>query len=367
MKKQRVVVKIGSSSLTDKHGGLDLHKLMGYVRALVALREDGHEVVLISSGAVASGFSRLGYPARPTTMAGKQASAAVGQALLMQHYVEGLYASGIVAAQILLTRPDFQNEAQYSNAYQALEELLKRGVIPIINENDTTSVAELTFGDNDMLSALVSGLIKAQTLCILTDVDGIYDANPKTNPDAKRYQYLPDIPEELLAMSGETGSNVGTGGMKSKVMAAKTAMGMGVNVFIGMGTDNRDLVDILAGKGAGTYIGHQGELEGKVKQWIRLHSSSSGSIRIDAGAERAILQEGKSLLPAGVTAVKGDFQNGDVVSIENEKGKIVAKGQVTVSSELLEQVQGKRSSEARELVGMEKSVVIHRSRLVEVK
>lgn len=363
MKKQRVVVKIGSSSLTDKYGKLDVEKLAGYVEALVALRQAGHEAVLISSGAVASGFSRMGYPARPTTMAGKQASAAVGQALLMEHYVKRLYEHGIVAAQILLTRPDFQNETQYNNAYGTLEELLKRGVIPIINENDTTSVAELTFGDNDMLSALVSGLVKANTLCILTDVDGIYDANPKTNPQAKRYQYLPDIPESLLAMSGETGSNVGTGGMKSKVIAAKTAMTMGVNVFIGQGAGGNDLVDILDGKGAGTYIGHQGELEGKMKQWIRLHSNVAGSIQIDAGAERAILLEGKSLLPAGVTQVLGTFKSGDVVSIKNEKDKLVAKGQVTVSSDLLEKVRGKRSDEAREL-GVHKDVVVHRSRLV---
>jgi len=360
MKKQRVVVKIGSSSLTNKQGALDLDKLSAYVHALAALKQKGHEVVLISSGAVAAGFSRIGYPARPVTMAGKQASAAVGQALLMQHYVEEFFELGFIAAQLLLTRPDFQNEVQYKNAYSTLEELLKRGVIPIINENDTTSVAELAFGDNDMLSALVSGLVKAHTLCILTDVDGIYDENPKDNPLAKRYQYLPHIPENLLGMKGESGSSLGTGGMKSKIAAAQTAVNLGINVFIGQG----DLADILTGKGAGTYIGHQGELEGKMKQWIRLHSDVRGMIRIDAGAERAILYEGKSLLPAGVIDVEGNFKRGDVVCVANVTGKTIAKGQVTLSADLLKKIQGKKSSEARELTALERDVVIHRDRLV---
>jgi len=359
MKKQRIVVKIGSSSLTDKYGALDLGKLSKYVASLVALQQDGHEVVLISSGAVAAGFSRIGYPARPTTMAGKQASAAVGQALLMQHYVEHFFEHGVVAAQLLLTRPDFQNEVQYNNAYATLEELLKHDAVPIINENDTTSVAELTFGDNDMLSALVSGLLKADMLCILTDVDGIYDANPKTNSHAKRYQYLHEIPDELLQMSGESGSHVGTGGMKSKVGAAKTAISLGVDVFIGLG----ELMDIIVGKGSGTYIGHGSEYEGKVKQWIRLHSTVSGIIQIDAGAERAILHDGKSLLPAGVIAVSGVFNEGDVVCVENEAGKIIAKGQVTLSAPLLQKIQGLKTCKAREL-GHEKDVVIHRDRLV---
>lgn len=357
--KQRIVVKIGSSSLTDKHGALDVAKLSEYVAALVALKQDGNEIVLISSGAVAAGFSRMGYPSRPTTMAGKQASAAVGQALLMQHYVERFYEQGVVAAQLLLTRPDFQNEVQYNNAYSTMKELLKQGVVPIINENDTTSVAELTFGDNDMLSALVSGLVKADLLCIMTDVDGIYDANPKTNPNAKRYQYLNEIPEELLNMSGESGSSVGTGGMKSKVGAAKTARNLGVDVFIGTG----DLRDIVEGKGAGTYIGHGEEYEGKIKQWIRLHSTVCGIVRIDAGAERAILHDGKSLLPAGVVSVSGVFKEGDVVCVENEAGKIIAKGQVTLSAPLLQKIQGKQCYEAREL-GHDKDVVIHRNRLV---
>lgn len=365
MKRQRIVIKIGSSSLTTKQGALDLEKLEGYVRAIVNLRKAGHEVILISSGAVAAGFSRLGYPVRPTTMAGKQAAAAVGQALLMQHYMERFHQHGIIAAQLLLTRKDFQNQTQYTNAYSALMELLKRGALPIINENDSTSIAELTFGDNDMLSALVSGLIHAHTLCILTDVNGLYDANPKTHPNAKRYQYLPTIPDEMLQMGGEAGSNVGTGGMKSKVAAAQTALSLGVDVFIGKASGEHALLDILSGKGDGTYVGNTGDLmEGKTKQWIRLHSPVSGVVRIDQGAERAIMNEGKSLLPAGVTSVHGTFQAGDVVHIWNEQNKVIAKGQVTLSSEQLRKVQGRKSDEAKQLIPLVRDEVVHRDQLV---
>src|SRR5690606_15833974 len=183
MKKQRIVVKIGSSSLTNDKGEIDQEKLNDHVHAVAALRKDRHEVILVSSGAVAAGFTRLGYPTRPVTLKGKQAAAAVGQSLLIQSYIEQFYPYGIIPAQILLTRTDFSNRERYQNAYATLMELLERKMLPIINENDTVSVEELTFGDNDMLSALVSGFIHADQLIILTDINGLYDADPRFNPE----------------------------------------------------------------------------------------------------------------------------------------------------------------------------------------
>ncbi|WP_017728213.1 glutamate 5-kinase [Halalkalibacterium ligniniphilum] len=365
MGKRRIVVKIGSSSLTDKNGSLSKSKLQEHVEAIALLKGLGHEVILISSGAVAAGFNVLGYPVRPTTMAGKQAAAAVGQGLLMQHYTEALKAHSIVTAQLLLTRQDFQNRTQYSNAYASLSELLKRGALPIINENDSTSIEELTFGDNDMLSALVSGLVHADLLCILTDVNGLYDSNPMKNPDAKKYHYLPHLSNELIEQAGATGSSVGTGGMKSKVLAAKTALSLGVQVFIGKGKGPSKLIDILEGKGDGTYIGDASELPvGNKKQWISLHSQVSGTIQIDSGAEKALILKGKSLLPAGVIHVEGHFEPGDVVTVVNRDNRILGKGQISVSAEQLRKIQGRSSEEAKQVTSLRRSEVIHRDNWV---
>src|SRR3954453_16804669 len=217
MEKKRIVVKIGSSSLTDSKGEIDQEKFIDHVEAVSALREQGHEVLLVSSGAVAAGVSRLGYPARPVTLKGRQAGAAVGQGLLIQSYIEQFSKFQIVPAQILLTRNDFSKKDRYRNAFSTISELLDRGILPIINENDTVSVKELTFGDNDMLSALVSGLVHAEQLIILTDVNGLYTANPLTNTDAIRIDRIEKITEELLLFATGSGSKVGTGGMQSKL------------------------------------------------------------------------------------------------------------------------------------------------------
>ncbi|PEI90186.1 glutamate 5-kinase [Bacillus pseudomycoides] len=206
MKKQRIVIKIGSSSLAANQGGISGEQLSDHVAALARLKQEGHEILLITSGAVAAGFSALGYPGRPVTIKGKQAAAAVGQSLLMQAYTEEFLKYGIVTAQLLLTRSDFSRKEQYSNAYATLSELLDRSALPIINENDSISVEELTFGDNDMLSALVSGLVSADMLMIFTDVNGLYDRNPQKNPDAKKYYFLPDVTEEIDALAGDAGA-----------------------------------------------------------------------------------------------------------------------------------------------------------------
>ncbi|USK73165.1 glutamate 5-kinase [Peribacillus frigoritolerans] len=345
MEKKRIVVKIGSSSLTNTQGEIDQNKFSDHIQAVAALRKAGHEVVLVSSGAVATGFRKLGYPTRPVTLKGKQAAAAVGQSLLIQSYMEQLGNFGIVPAQILLTRKDFSKKDRYKNAYATLMELLERGILPIINENDTVSVEELTFGDNDMLSALVSGLVHATNLIILTDINGLYDSNPQTNPGAKRFDELSEVTADLLQMAEGAGSNVGTGGMKSKLIAAQTALSLGVKVFIGSGLGSDKLLTILEGNGDGTYIGNEEmTMVTKNKQWISLHSQVSGKIFVDEGAERALVSNGSSLLPAGIYEIKGAFNKGDVVEVFGVNG-LLGRGEVLYSDEELKQAMGKRTSE----------------------
>ncbi|MBG9588488.1 glutamate 5-kinase [Cytobacillus firmus] len=368
MKKERIVVKIGSSSLTNNNGVLCMEKLEEHAAALSRLKEKGHEVILISSGAVAAGFADLGYPSRPVTIAGKQAAAAVGQGLLMQGYTEEFKKHGIVAAQLLLTRQNFLHKEQYQNAHATLSELLKRNILPIINENDSVSIEELAFGDNDMLSALVCGLVQAHRLIILTDVNGIYDSNPRTNSEAKKFNFISEITEELMNAAAGSGSKVGTGGMVTKLAAARTALALGVQVFIGVGHGEEKLIEILEGKGDGTYIGTGSQPSVKTsKQWLALHSVPNGKIEVDHGAAQAILTQGKSLLPAGVTSITGHFHIQDVVEVIGPKGDLIGKGQVNFSSDELRAIKGLSSAEAMQLAGSDSQVVIHRDHWVTQK
>ena len=283
MNNKRVVVKIGSSSLTENDGTLSIEKLTSHSQAIAYLMNAGVEVILISSGAISAGFRQLGYSSRPVTVQGKQAAAAVGQGLLSEAYNHVFKQSGYPTAQILLTRENFSDEMQFSNIYQTMTELLKRRVLPIINENDSVVIDELTFGDNDMLSALVSGLINADMLIMLTDINGIYDKNPHLNHEAKRYPRLRYIPDELIEQTSQvSGSKVGTGGMQSKLMAAKMATTFGVNSFVGQSDGKNGLERILNGEGDGTYIGdnHLPHVR-KHKQWIAFHSKVNGKIYVD--------------------------------------------------------------------------------------
>ena len=359
MKKQRMVVKIGSSSLTNHKGEIDQAKFNDHIEALSRLHQAGHEVIVVSSGAVAAGFAKLGYSSRPLTIKGKQAAAAVGQGLLMQSYIEKFHVHSIVPAQILLTRIDFSTRERYRNAFATLTELLERGILPIINENDTVAVEELTFGDNDMLSALVSGFLHADQLIILTDINGLYESNPHKNPMAKRLDHLEQITDKLLEGAGDTGSKIGTGGMKSKLLAAKKANSLGVSVFIGTGEGPDKLSKILQGAGDGTYITNPESTKiNNTRQWIVHHSESTGKLFVDQGAEEAILYNGKSLLPAGVFKVKGNFQKGDVVEVFGING-LLGKGEVSYSSEeLRNRIENRNQERVVE--------VIHRNRWVQL-
>lgn len=319
--KKRIVVKVGSSSLASGGGGCDLDKMALIVAALARLRSEGHETVLVSSGAVASGYALLGYRQRPRTLVAKQAAAAIGQSVLMQQYASLFRQYDCSVAQLLLTRSDFSDRERYRHAFDTLSLLLARGIIPIINENDPVSVAELTFGDNDMLGALVSGLIHADLYMIITDTNGLYDKDPRKHADARRIPSLTSITEEALSAAGDAGS-LGTGGMRSKLLAAKTAQNLGTPCFIGRAETPDCLVKIANGAGDGTYVGFDPDAAGvkkrsipAKKQWIALHSPVRGQIRVDEGAADAILHSRRSLLFAGVKEISGDFQAGEVVEV----------------------------------------------------
>lgn len=361
MEKKRIVVKIGSSSLTNSKGEIDYEKIQDHVDAIAKVVKQGHEVLLVSSGAVAAGFRKLGYPTRPVTLKGKQAAAAVGQSLLIQLYAERFAHYGITTAQVLLTRTDFSNKERYKNAFATFSELLERSILPIINENDTVSVTELTFGDNDMLSALVSGLVHADQLIILTDINGFYDDNPLKNPKAKRIDRLTEITDEMLQLAKGAGSKVGTGGMQSKLLAARTALRAGVKVFIGKGSGPDKLFNILEGRGDGTYI-ERDELPvlPSQKQWISF-TEAKGKLFIDQGAEEALLRRGKSLLPAGIYKVEGNFDRGDVVEVYGELG-LIGRGEVLYSNEEIAQACGKKTDELHD--GFIE--VIHRDKWVKI-
>ncbi len=357
---ERIVVKIGSSSLTSQEGGLNRKAISYFASELASLHRDGYQVILVTSGAVAAGFKRIGYASRPKLVHEKQAAAAVGQALLMQAYQEAFGTHGIVAAQILLTRFDFSNRLRIQNASMAIEELLKQNVIPIINENDTVTVEGLKFGDNDNLSALVANLVKAKRLLILTDMDGLYTEDPRKNPNAERIDRVTAISEQIMAIAGGSGSSVGTGGMRSKIEAARVAMRGGVPAFIGRALEPGDIVSAAAGTGRGTYFDTSLHNLSMKKQWLGFHSVPSGTITVDAGAEVALRSGGKSLLPAGIRAAEGEFNPGDVVEVINERRVVIGRGVVNYAAWQVQAAAGLTTDEVKKRVDVARIEVIHR-------
>ncbi|WP_248925489.1 glutamate 5-kinase [Paenibacillus hamazuiensis] len=358
--KQRIVVKIGSSSLTSDEGGLNKEKIVFFAGELARAHADGFEVLLVTSGAVAAGFRQIGYASRPKILHEKQASAAVGQALLMQAYHEAFSAHGVGVAQILLTRYDFSNRKRIHNAMMTIDELMRRGIIPIINENDTVSVDELKFSENDTLSALVANLVKASRLAILTDIDGLYTADPRKNPEARRIDRVETIGDELYRIAGGSGSSVGTGGMLSKLEAARIAMRGGVPVFIGQVLEPGDLRIALDGIGKGTYFETTAHALPVKKQWLGFHSLPQGRIAVDGGAEAALVSGGKSLLPAGVKEVSGDFHPGDVVEVVGPGGHTLGRGVVNYAAWQLQAVAGLSTEEVQRRIEVPRIEVIHR-------
>jgi glutamate 5-kinase len=365
---QTIVVKIGTSSLTQPDTGhLALATIASLVEQLTQLRQRGFQVVLVSSGAVGVGCARLKLSERPRTMALKQAVAAVGQGRLMRIYDDFFSVVQQPIAQVLLTRSDLADRGRYLNASNTFQELLNLGVIPIVNENDTVAVDELKFGDNDTLSALVASLVHADWLFLLTDVDSLYSADPRTDPLAKPIAVIEKM-EDLVTLqvqAGDRGSRWGTGGMATKISAAEIATDAGVRTVIMRGQHPENIARIVAGETIGTqFLPHPEPINAR-KHWIAHTLLPAGDLILDAGAVRAILAQGKSLLAAGILKVAGDFEGQEPVRLCDEAGQEIARGLVNYSSAELEQIRGCHSEEIPALLGYAGAeTVVHRDNLV---
>ncbi|MEM8830175.1 MAG: glutamate 5-kinase [Cyanobacteria bacterium P01_G01_bin.19] len=365
-KSQTIVVKIGTSSLTLPTGQIAITTIASLVETLSCLRSQGHRVVLVSSGAVGVGCARLNLPERPRKMALKQAVAAVGQGRLMRIYDDMFSSLQQAIAQILLTRRELVDRNTYVNASNTFQELLDLGVIPIVNENDTIAVDELKFGDNDTLSALVASLVEADWLFLLTDVDRMYSADPKTVPDARPIKLVSSEEfDQLQVDAGSSGSQWGTGGMATKLAAARIATSTGVRTVIAQGKKPQNILKILDGKDLGTQFEPQPKSDNARKRWITYGLVPAGTLYLDAGAVKAVTQQGKSLLPAGIISVEGEFSISDAVKLCDETGKELGRGLVNYNSSEVERIKGYRSSEIAKILGYDGTdTAIHRNNLV---
>ncbi len=310
-----LVIKIGSSSLTTRGGDLATEKLASIVMQITKLREAGHRVILVSSGAIAAGFRRLGFVSRPTTIADKQASAAVGQTLLMEEYNHCFAKAGIACGQLLLTRDDFSDRRRFRNAMAALNVLLDRGAVPVINENDTVVVEELKIGDNDTLSAQVAAMVHADRLILLTDIDGLYTADPAKDPNARHIDVVEEIDEEIFSAASGAGSSVGTGGMITKLRGAALATESGVEVFICSSAGDDAILRAVDGTARGTRFPASHHGMHTRRQWLAYYAPVRGTLYVDDGAADALLVKKKSLLPPGIVDAEGEFRAGDVVNV----------------------------------------------------
>ncbi len=362
---RRVVIKIGTSTLTYSNGQLNLQRIERLVRELADLHNRGMEVLLVSSGAIGVGATRMGYKKIPRTMPEKQALAAIGQGALVQLYEKLFSEYNKTVAQVLLTRGDLDERLRYLNATNALLAILDLGVIPIINENDTVVVEEIKFGDNDTLSALVASIVDADLLIILSDVDGLYDSDPRVNKDARLQAEVDEITPMMEENSKNRGSSFSSGGMLTKLKAARICMAAGMPMVIANGDNENVIRQIMDGKEIGTlFIPREEKLQAR-KKWIAFGTLPQGQVLVDAGAEVALLQRGKSLLPSGVIAVEGDFDRGTVVAVANVNDKReIARGMVNYSSDEIRQIAGKKSSEIEKILqGKDYDEVIHRNNL----
>jgi glutamate 5-kinase len=361
---KRIVIKIGSNILASAEKGLNTRRLSAIARNISSVMEHGHQAVIVSSGAVAAGLKKLGLKGKPRDIKLQQAAAAIGQSSLMWAYERHFAKHHKKVAQVLLTRDDISDRVRYINAKNTLFTLMSYGIIPLINENDPVATDEIKFGDNDMLAALVSGLVEADLLIILSDVKGLYDRDPKKG-GARLIRRVEEITPSLLKAAGGRGSVVGTGGMYSKVLAAKQATEYGIPVIIMSGARSSMILKVLDGRSIGTYFEPSRKRMSSRKGWIAFGVRSRGAIEIDNGAVRALTTMGKSLLPSGITRVEGPFNVGDFVRCIDGEGKKIAKGLTNYSSEDLEKIKGKKTSEIERILGYKYSdEVIHRDNMV---
>ncbi|MGZ4465723.1 MAG: glutamate 5-kinase [Nocardioides sp.] len=359
---RRVVVKVGSSSLTTAAGGIDPARVRSLVDVLAGLRSRGAEVVLVSSGAIAAGLSPLGLTRRPSGLAAQQAAASVGQGLLVHRYTEELARHGVIAGQVLLTVDDVTRRAHYRNAYQTFAKLLELGVLPIVNENDTVATSEIRFGDNDRLAALVAHLVHADLLVLLSDVDGLYDADPADPASSLVTDVVTDADLDVVRIGRPGAAGVGTGGMQTKVEAARIATGAGIPVVL---THAEQAAAAVAGAPVGTLFHATGRRRPTRLLWLAHATEPQGTLVLDPGAVRAVVERRASLLAAGVTAVTGQFVAGDPVDLCAPDGTPVARGLVNFDAAEVPALLGRSSGDLkRDLGAAYEREVVHRDDLV---
>lgn len=362
---QRWVIKIGSALLTNDGAGLNQQNIKVWVEQIVKLKKSGVEVVLVSSGAVAEGMSRLGISERPQAVHELQAAAAVGQMGLVQAYESKFSQHGMHTAQVLLTHDDLSNRQRYLNARGTIRSLLELDVIPVINENDTVVTEEIRFGDNDTLAALVVNLIEADHLVILTDQEGLFDKNPRTYSDAKIIKQA-DVADSILdSMVESSGGKFGSGGMLTKLRAARLAARSGANTIIANGRDSDNLMRIQAGDEVGSLLFTDKKPDTAHKQWLAGHLQMRGKLVIDSGAENVLSTSGSSLLAVGIKSVAGDFSRGEVVGCVSETGRKIACGLVNYNADEIRRLLGQPSDKINDILGyVNEDEIIHRDNLV---
>ncbi|MFU0842419.1 MAG: Glutamate 5-kinase [Burkholderia sp.] len=362
---RRVVIKVGSALITNDGRGLDTAQIEKLVAQIAELRRMGKECVLVSSGAIAEGVLRIGWEKRPTQVYRLQAAAAVGQMGLAEAYERRFRDHGLGSAQILLTHQNLSDREQYLNARSTIKELLGLGIVPVINENDTVVTNEIKVGDNDTLGALVTNLIEADVLVILTDQKGLYTADPRSNPDAEFVSTAKAGDPALEKMAGGAASSLSKGGMITKILAAKRAARSGAGTIIAYGREPDVLVRLAKGKLIGTHLYPASSVLHARQQWLADQLRVSGRLTLDAGAAKAVLEQGTSLLPVGVTAVEGSFRRGDVVSCVTPEGREIARGLVNYSSEEAARICRAHTEEIEERLGyMQQPEMIHRDNMV---
>ena len=362
---RRIVVKVGSSLVTNEGKGLDEGAIGEWCRQMALLSSQGKEVVMVSSGAIAEGMKRLGWTTRPSEVPALQAAAAVGQMGLAQMYETKLRENGMCSAQVLLTHADLADRERYLNARSTLLTLLQHRVLPVINENDTVVNDEIKFGDNDTLGALVANLIEADLLVILTDQKGLYSADPRKDPAATFVHEARAGDPGLEAMAGGAGTSIGKGGMITKILAAKRAAGSGASTVIAWGREPDALLRLCQGDNMGTLLVAQTAKQQARKQWMADHLQLRGSVTVDAGAAHKVLNEGKSLLPIGMNGVLGDFSRGDVIAIRDEQGVEIARGLANYASAEARLLCRKPSHEYEALLGYTaEPEMVHRDNMI---
>lgn len=364
-----VVIKIGSSTLIDEKGFLDRDYIAALAGQVAAIRAAGWQPIIVSSGAIACGLKELGIISRPSDMPTLQAAASVGQSSLSRVYAEEFALHGMLTSMILLTRHDTASRHAYLHARDTLTRLLNLDVVPIVNENDTVSVEEIRFGDNDTLAALVSCLIKADLCVIFSDIEGLYTANPQTNPDASLCREVRLISDEIIASAGGTGSSVGSGGMETKIKAARVLMAAGIELVVCHGRRKNVLRDVVAHEEVGTRFVASAcahEITPR-KLWIALGDTPRGALVVDSGAKQALIEKGSSLLPVGIVRVEGSFTAGDAVDIKDENNHMFARGLVAGSSDEVSLARGRTQAEVdgnRLLANLARRPIIHRDELI---